>query len=145
MLSERSSRVFCTLFLSFTEISDKVNIKHYMLFNNLSLVFAFVNRNWFLISSMTSNWRSNFNACENLLFITEIIRTKSPHTKFLFLGVQIKVSSWFSNVFSIWERKVGQVASAILTTYHVCHQKHCESKGMALPSTGKSEVIPASS
>lgn len=61
----------------FTEKSDKITTKHYTLVKNLTLVFAFMNRNWFLLSSIASNWRSDFNACENFLFIIEIIKAKS--------------------------------------------------------------------
>ena len=57
--------------------TQKNNFTCYKLFNNPSVVFDFVNRKGFLISSLSSTWRPKFNACEHLLFFTEIIRTKS--------------------------------------------------------------------
>ena len=57
--------------------TQKNNLTCYKLFNNPSAVFDFVNRKGFLISSLSSTWRPKFNACEHLLFFTEIIRTKS--------------------------------------------------------------------
>ena len=57
--------------------TQKNNLRCYKLFSNPSVVFAFVNRKGFLISSLSSTWRPKFNAYEHLLFFTEIIRTKS--------------------------------------------------------------------
>ena len=57
--------------------TQKNNLRCHKLYNNPSVVFDFVNRKGFLISSLSSTWRPNFNGCEHLLFFTEIIRTKS--------------------------------------------------------------------